>query len=281
MIPHTDQDFQDSGNEVWVATSGGVFSYAPETGSIQSFTVVDGLASVATSSITADPSRAQVWVGYSDGTLNSIGEDTGVIQTFRDIQRADQFSDRGINEIVVHGDSLFIATAFGMVVFDPVRKEVIDSYSRLGNLPAASDVRDVLIDSSVEGVATLWAATESGVARAPLNGTNLQDPANWVMESQGLNGLGESVLSLQALGGQLYVGTGQDLYRRDATGRYNRMQLTSRPVPSLSGSPSRIVGTAEFRVLVVNEDGSTRSLAAPGLSFPTDIETTVSGALWI
>ena len=172
-------DLAVSGTDVWVATEGGVFNYDTETGSIRTFTVVDGLSGVSTTSIAVDSKRSAVWVGYSDGTLDRILSETGVIQRFRDIERADQFSDRGINRIVIQGDSVLVATEFGVVVFDPIRLEVRDSYSRIGSFPAATPVRDVHIESSIMGAATMWVATEEGIARATMVGTNLQDPGVW------------------------------------------------------------------------------------------------------
>ncbi|MBT4602296.1 MAG: hypothetical protein HOC28_04090 [Bacteroidetes Order II. Incertae sedis bacterium] len=274
-------DVSQAGSFVWVATSGGVFSYDESNESIQNFTIVDGLAAVAASSVTVDPNRSLVWVGFSDGTLNSIHSDTGVIQTFRDIQRADQFSDRGVNEIVVLGDSLFIAMAFGVVVFDPSRNEVIDSYSRLGSLPPASEVRDIHIESSVAGTPTIWAATESGVARAPLHGVNLQDPSSWEIEDAGFSEASLSILSLESLEGVLYAGTDQDLFIRDATGRYDRSNLTSRRVPSLSADDSKVIGSAEFRLIVMEAGTSGRTVSISGLSFPNAVEVSQSGDVWI
>lgn len=274
-------DMAVDGSEVWVATGGGVFGYDTETGAVRSFTVVDGLSGVSTTSIAIDSKRSSIWVGFSDGSLNRIRTESGTIQTFRDIRRADQFSERGINRIVVHGDSLFIATQFGVVVFDPERQEVRDSFSRLGNLVPATPVRDVFIENAVLGRPTVWLATETGVARAFLDGPNLQDPFSWTIEKNGLNATSLSTYSLEALGGSIYVGTEQDLYSRTPNGTFTKFNITGQKVTQLSVSGNVLVGSAEFRVLVVEAGIGWRTLGVSGVLFPSSVFLSDVGTLWV
>ncbi len=274
-------DVDVAGTQSWVATEGGVFGYDSATGEIQTFTVVDGLSSVSTSSIAVDEARHAVWVGFSDGTLNRIDTETGVIRTIRDIKRADQFSDRGINRIVVNGDSLYVATQFGVVLFDPIKLEVRDSYSRLGSLSPATAVRDVHIESSIYGQPTLWVATETGVARGFLKGFNLQDPTSWQTEQTGLSGLSLSTYSVESMGGVLYVGTGRDLFSRSAQGTYAPFNLTGERVTHLTTRDGILAGAARFRVVVVTEGAGWRSMGVTGVGFPTGVAFSSSGDLWI
>lgn len=274
-------DLAVNGNEVWVASGGGVYGYDTESGSIRSFTVVDGLSSVSTTSIAVDAKRASVWVGFSDGSLNRIRTESGTIQTFRDIRRADQFSDRGINRIVVQGDSLLIATQFGVVVFDPDKLEVRDSFSRLGTLTPATPVRDVFIEKNVLGRPTMWLATELGVARAFLDGPNLQDPLSWTIEKNGLPVASLSTFSLEALVGSMYVGTAQDLFLRLPSGTYSKFNLTSQKVSQLSAAGTTLVGSTDFGVLVVESGVTWRTMSVAGVGFPTGIHLSENGRLWV
>lgn len=274
-------DVAVSGTQSWVATDGGVFGYDSATGDIRTFTAVDGLSNVATSCIAIDAARNAVWVGFSDGTLNQINTETGIIRTIRDIKRADQFSDRGINRIVVRGDSLFLATQFGIVVFDPIRLEVRDSYSRLGSLSPATAVRDVHIESTIFGKLTLWAATETGMARGFVQGFNLQDPSSWEVEGNGLNGLARSVYSVESIGQTLYVGTDRDLFSRSAGGSYTLFNVTGQRVTHLSAQNDVLAGAAEFRILVVTQGAGWRSLGVDGVSFPSGVAFSSTGNLWI
>lgn len=173
-----------SGGTVWAATTGGVFAYTPASGEVERYTTVDGLLGVGARALAVDGARASTWVGYETGALDRIGDDGGV-RSFFDIARTEQYGRRAINRVIVRGDSLWIATDFGLVVFDPVEGVVRDAYTRLGALPAATPVYDALVapvpDGPDVGTTALWLATAEGVVRARL-GPGLQQPTAWTVE---------------------------------------------------------------------------------------------------
>ena len=274
-------DLTLTSTHTWVATSGGIYSVEHTSGSISRLTVVNGLASVGASAIAADEIRSLIWVGYDTGLLDRIDTKTGVITTYRDIERADQFSDRGINRIRIQGDSLMIATEFGIVVFDPLKSEVRDSYSRLGNLPVAAAVQDVLIDTSVAGVETIWAATAEGIARAPLHGVNLKDPGSWTTENIPGGTNSPAVLALAQVAGVLYAGTESDVYARSGPGSYQKLGLTGRPVAQMAANSEYIVATSQFNLLVIRPSGFHTAHAVEGILFPVASQLDGAGRLWI
>lgn len=274
----TDLSLTDS--HVWISTEGGVYSIERSSGGISRLTVVDGLAQVGSSAISADQSRGVIWVGYDDGLMDRIDAETGEIRTFRDIERAEQYTARGINRITVQGDSLLIGTEFGVVVFDPTRNEVRDSYSRFGSLPVAMTVHDVYVETEVFGRATMWVATNEGIAHAPLNGLNLQDPASWSVERVGSGSDPIPVFSLTEMGGFVYAGAQADVYRRGISGTWQKLGVTNRAVTHLAASESAVVGSATFALVVVREDGSASSHSVDGLPFP--VAASLEGSLlWL
>lgn len=234
------------GGRVWVATLGGVFSYDPESdGTFARYTVTGGLSSADTTALAYDSAREALWIGYGDGVLDRLDAETGAVQSFRDIVRADQFADRGINRLVMRGDTLYAATSFGVVVFDPMRGEVRAAYTRLGTLSPGVGVRDVLVAPGDSGP-TLYVATDEGLAFAPMNAPNLQDPAVWTVERGG-----EAVRSLGYADASLYIGLGRDVYRRLGAGSYQRATFLDVPV----------------RELVATEDGRLIGIAPSGLVY--------------
>jgi len=274
-------DLSMTTSHAWVTTAGGLYSVERSTGTISRFTVIDGLAEVGASAVAADEARNLIWIGYADGLLDRLDAQSGEIRTFRDIERADQFSSRGISKILVHQGSLFIATSFGIVVFDPVKNEVRDSYTRLGALPAAISVNDILIESDVLGQETIWVATDDGIARAPLDGSNLQDPASWIVETVGSTFSSVEVYSLAQLSGELYAGTQVDAYRRSASGQYQSLGLTNREVRQMSFDADQILASAEFTVLVIRAAGSSSTHSLTGMPFPVATRLDEAGRMWV
>jgi ligand-binding sensor domain-containing protein len=272
---------------VWAATAGGVFRYAVEAGTFTRYTAVGGLHSVGARAIAYDAPRGSVWIGYADGVIDRLDVVSGAVETFFDIERSDRFAAREINRLVVNGDSLFVGTSFGIVVFDPVRGEVRDTYSQLGALAPASVVYDVMVAPLPDGGPGLWAATEGGVAYAPLEAANLQDPATWTVEQEGLpdvavdgGGLAQAeVLSLAVLDGRLFAGTEGGIVVREAGGTYRLLSVTERAVPDLAVREGQVLAVDQFRAYAVDAQGSRTTLAG-GFDRLTSIVPSSGGTIW-
>src|SRR5690606_23146114 len=212
------------------ATRGGVFSYAPATGEIARYTTVQGLHRNEAATLLYDPARDAVWIGYDDGVFDRLDVATGAVTSFFDVARADQYSDRAIRRFRLEGDTLFLATAFGVVAFDPAREEVRSTYARLGPLEAATPVRDVLVAPLPGGAgAGLWVAPEAGVVRAPLAAPNLQQPSAWTFEDDAPR----PALCLAYHDGRVHACADPGAERREDDGRWVQMLFSGMPALDL------------------------------------------------
>ncbi|MEQ9105251.1 MAG: two-component regulator propeller domain-containing protein [Rhodothermales bacterium] len=267
-------------DDVWVATTGGAFGYRLSTGEIKTMTMVDGLSGVQPRAVAVDDVRDQVWLGYGDGVLDRVDLATGRVTVFRDIARATQFASRGINRIHVREHVLYIGADFGVVVFDPVRDEVRDSYTRLGTASPAIPVRDIAVGPAIDGTERIWTALPEGLASAPLSAPNLQDPSAWQLEFVGATVAANDIRSLAFSGSTLYVGTARDLYVRAADGNFLAMGLTAEPVSTLRSVEDGIVGAERFRVIRIFQNGVAQLTSIPGAQDPTGATRTPDGSLW-
>ena len=248
-----------SGDAVWAATTGGVFSVDVESGEIRRFTRVDGLSEVGATSLAWDERRNALWVGYQNGSLDRIDDETGTIQSFYDISRADQFTSRGLNRMRIAGDSLLISTDFGLVVFDAARAEVRDSYTRLGSLEPATAVYDALFAplpvqaGALAGTPGLWLATERGVVWAP-RAANLREPAAWTLDAN-------SPQEARALGfyqDQVWVGTTTAVLTRVAAGGWSGVYTSRVPFLDFLYVGDRFFVQSVFFLIEVGSPISTR-----------------------
>ncbi|MEZ4699571.1 MAG: two-component regulator propeller domain-containing protein [Rhodothermales bacterium] len=249
-------DLSASNNAIWVATSGGVFSYAPASQELRRFTPAEGLHSVLTRAILYSEGCACVWIGYQDGVLDRLDVETGVVRSFRDIERAGQFASRTIRRLHEQGDSLLVATDFGLVVFDPLKGEVRDTYNQLGSFTPGVPVYDVAV-GALEGQApAFWLATREGVASTPLSTPNPKDPGSWSVET--ISGSGE-LTAVALFEGALYAGGEDALYRRDGAGVYSAIASTSAPIRRLRQVQDRLVGVSLFSLIAVDAGGAPQS----------------------
>ncbi len=262
---------------VWVATEGGVFRYNLEDASLQRFTAVEGLHQVGVRALTWDSRRQVLWIGYDDGVIDRLDPATGTVRAFFDIARAERFPDRQILRLYMQGDTLLVATAFGVVVFDPVTGVVRDTYTQFG---AFSDISiyDLAIGPGPNGQPTLWLATAQGVAYAPLTHPNLQDPTAWTLETNGLDGrLPAYTVALHA--GTLYVGLRRGLATRLPDGTYT-LQWDGEAVTDLQSLGTLLLGAASGRLLLIDATPSVRVLDSDSLRRPVRLATR-NGVLWI
>ena len=236
------------GDVVWAGASGGVFSYDPAGGELTRYTPIDGLVGGAIGALYVDAAGI-VWIGYASGVLDRLDPETGTVRSFFDIERASQYASRGIRRIRASGDRLFIATDFGIVVFDAARAEVRETYARLGTLGPATGVSDVLFAPLPDGQPGVWAATDAGIVRAAADDANLQIPAAWTVEPEFEGG----AISL-AFFDAVHAGGGpdgaRDLYARQADGTWVRRLFTDSDIETLVVDGDRLLAATSFLMFV-------------------------------
>lgn len=242
-------DLADAGTEIWAATQGGVFGYNVSTGEIRRITTIEGLHALNPTTITYDDRRKALWLGYEDGALDRYDLASKNVRTFRDIARATQFTDRSIGRIKIQGDSVLVATAFGMVIFDAQKNEIRDSYTQFGNLSSGIRVYDMMVHPLPDGRNGFWIALERGVAYAPMSSVNLREPLQWVLDQRLQN-----VTSIGKLGSIVFIGTKMDGYALGPT-EWERQGFITGEVRRITYSDDSMIVTTPFWLVVVRKNG--------------------------
>lgn len=162
---------------VYTITEGGLFAYNVHNDSLKTFSTVEGLSSIDPVTILAEPASDLVFLGFSDGTINYLDADHNVFY-ISDIARTEIFTTKAINRFEARDGLLYIATEFGIVVYDIARKETRYSVTKIANNPAGSPVRDIAIANG-----RLWAAMNGlGLWSVDLSESNITLPAVWRRE---------------------------------------------------------------------------------------------------
>ena len=246
---------------VWAGTSAGLFLYGIPDGELTTYTSVDDLRGGPLGALAYDEARAALWVGYEDGLLERLDPATGDVAAFFELTRADQYASRGIREIRVAGDVLYLAADFGVVVFDVARDEVRSTYDRIGPLQAGTPVNDVVEAPLPGGGVGLWVATDGGVFFADRDAPNLQTPGAWT-RAAGFEG---EAYSLGVFGGVLYAGGGpegaRDLYRATPDGPWARTLSIDSPIVDIDVDGDRLLAVSSTVVYVVRPGSDVRYVA--------------------
>ncbi len=158
-------------NKVFCASSSGIFYYDKRDQSITKISKVNGLNDVGITSIGADTETGHLIIAYKNGGIDIFNNKDFFYLT--DIKRKNILGDKQINKIVIHDQLAYLATGFGIVVLDYLKREIKDTYI-FGPDGTNITVNDIeIIDNQI------YAATAKGVYLADLTNPNLVNYNFW------------------------------------------------------------------------------------------------------
>lgn len=167
----------------YTATSGGIFIVDRNESEISEIiTTLEGLYRADPISIIHDPGTDKIFTGYVDGTIDVIDAESFSIERLEDIARVSRFSSKSVNDFIIYNDELYVATNFGIIIYDLQSLLVNNSYTKLGELNTGIPINGLDIVSN-----TIYVATSQGIAIGDLN-LNLVESNNWsvIDEEDGL-----------------------------------------------------------------------------------------------
>jgi len=159
-------------NRTWAATKDALFSYHQPFHTVEKLSRVHGLNDMDISCFEYIPEKNILFVGYQNGNIDMIVN--GEIQNLADIKRYTGLTgNKQINHALYVSPYLYLSTGFGIVVVNPEKKEMKDTYY-IGPMGSPMEVFQMAIDGTY-----LYAATTTGVFRAPKDDPNLINYAVW------------------------------------------------------------------------------------------------------
>lgn len=173
-------DIEQTPQEIYAASENAVFVYDIATRTFNTITTVNGLSGDRISQIFYRESEDQLIIGYDNGLLQIVQDNTVLdVVAIRDKQVIDPDRKR-INEFKQNGNLLYIATDFGIAIYDLDRLEFNDTYF-IGDNGAQLRIRSIEIFDGF-----LYAATnDAGIRRADISDPFLIDFMNWNQVNSG------------------------------------------------------------------------------------------------
>ncbi len=111
------EDIAETGTYIYFVSAGSVFRYDKETAEVEALTKVNLLNDVDAKNIYSDPDAKSVIVVYSSGNMDRLS-DNGKVVNMPDIKNANSVGSHNINDIAFKGDDFYVATDFGLVVYN-------------------------------------------------------------------------------------------------------------------------------------------------------------------
>lgn len=182
-------------DKVISATNNGLFYFDTEDGSLNTLSTTDGLSSVNISML--ETVNDLLLIGYADGLMDVMDTDLN-ITNFREIFESDLRSGKKINGAVVVSNIIYLATDFGVILYNEDENELIDVFLDLGKNGERITINAISTDNE-----KLYLSTAEGLLTGDLTGNrNLKDFQNW--ERKPINNEGTALLKTAFYEGNLY-----------------------------------------------------------------------------
>lgn len=116
----------ETGDKVYYLAGGGLFSYDKSNQETYAYTAGNSLSDYIVSAIYPHPEDEFVVVCYSNGNIDLLMPD-GSVTNLSDIKDSNSSLSKTINDVAVSGNDIFVATGFGVVIFNVSSRKVTDS----------------------------------------------------------------------------------------------------------------------------------------------------------
>jgi hypothetical protein len=166
------KDVVEAGQKIYFLSQGGIYYFNKKDNSIEILSKNDGLSGSNFSGISYNEETKSVIVTYTNACIDVIREDNQIYPIL-DVKRKNISGDKTIYNITNYGKYCYLSCGFGIVVIDPDKLNIKDSYI-IGDNGGSQTVYDVAF---VDGY--IFAGTREGIKYAPLEGVNLLDYSNW------------------------------------------------------------------------------------------------------
>ncbi|MBI2419626.1 MAG: T9SS type A sorting domain-containing protein [Ignavibacteriales bacterium] len=228
---------------VWAATDGGVFYYNFNDRTYKKFTKADGLSGLPVTAIAKDTSN-NIWLGCENGQIDIINAVTNtVIRNIINI-RDSRFTDKRINGLTISGDSVFVATGYGITLMNAKNFSFIDTYFTLSDATLIKSVDNIFWNGRI------FAALGEGIAVQNIGVTILNEPSAWKFYSKVENNQMASAKKLCMYNGSVLAATsfGLAVFRDSLWAQYITA-LAGRNIHDVTVSAdSLIILTADYSV---------------------------------
>ncbi|WP_372757386.1 two-component regulator propeller domain-containing protein [Mariniflexile sp.] len=255
-----------SNSKIYAASENAVFVYDTQTKNIEELSTVNGLSGQTISTIYYSEAYELLVIGYENGLIELAFDNDDQIYTVVDIVDKVTIPDtqKRINHFTVFGKSVYIATNYGISVFNLERLEFGDSYF-IGDGGSQIQVNQTTIFGDY-----IYAACSggNGIRKGLLTSRNLIDYQNWQTIVSG------DYTAIQSVENNLFaVNTNRQIFQVVNDVLSPLFQYNTMPV-SVKSNESYLVITTSNNVFVY--DSSFMQLSEVAIS--TDFSTQYTSA---
>ncbi|GAK98964.1 Immunoreactive 84kD antigen PG93 [Nonlabens ulvanivorans] len=168
-------DLEQDGDLIYAASENSIFVYDTVLNTFETITTVNGLSGESISQIYYSEAKNLLVIAFNNGLIQVVPETGDVINVvaIRDKQTISPV-EKGVNEFLERGDLLYMATDFGIAIYNLELLEFDDTYF-IGDNGSQLAVNSI----DVFGGFIYAATSNGGMRRASISNPFLLDFMNW------------------------------------------------------------------------------------------------------
>lgn len=255
---------------VFAATKNGIIIYNKPDASLTVLNTLNGLSGTGITSLGFDDVSGVLLIGYEDGNLDLVSADA--VSNFTRLKDTDLPGAKRITHIATRDGTAYMATSYGVVVFNVSQGQVKETWRDLG--PGG---QSLAVYWSTFSNDSIFLATADGVIAGSLQ-DNLLDYNNWKRFNTG-EFAGE-IRNVTSFNGKIYAALPGGV-RTYAGGSWSSDVFSSTPVQFISGSDTHLFVIADGTIYSLDVSGDISEISDPLLNAPVEIEEQTDGVLWI
>ena len=186
---------EPAGRQVYAAARSGLFCYDTAAGTIVRMNKTTGLSDAGVATMAYDTTSRTLVVAYNNSNIDLVKD--GTVYNLSDIKRSGIGGDKSIYRIRFHDGKAWLATGFGIVVVDMVRREIKET-CYIGTGGTYTAVSDLAFSAD-----SLYAATGEGLKRIAVSEPHPTISERWDADPR-LAGV--TVTMLEYFSGRLLAG---------------------------------------------------------------------------
>ncbi|MDO6759875.1 two-component regulator propeller domain-containing protein [Tamlana sp. 2_MG-2023] len=243
-------------NKVFAASENAVFFSNNQTNELEEITTINGLSGEAISTIYYSPIYELLIIGYENGLLEVVFDNDSEVLTIVDIfeKTTIQPTEKRINHFSSYNNNLYIATNYGISVFDLERLEFGDTYFIGANGAQIPVTQTTVFDNYIYASCS----NNYGLKRGDVTSPNLIDYQNWTTIATG------SWLGVESQVDKLYaINANKKMYEVVNHASISQVAAYTNTPLDLQSVEDRLIVTTQTEVFVY--DSSFNSVAQVGL----------------
>lgn len=260
-------------NKVYAASNFGLFYFDTEDNSLQKLTKNDGFSDVGVTALAGIPNSKGLIIGYGSGQIDIL--EGNRLTSISTIKQATIASDKAINSMFFHNQLAYLCTDFGLVALDYNKKEIKESYSKIGEHGGNLQV----LSGTVYNDSIFLATTEGVISSSAAPTNNLMDFNNW--RRLDLNGITGTAQTLTIFSENLYVSVeNQGLYYYDGF-QWEEVNLPFHNIKGLHPTSSDLYILSQDKIYKLSPSHEVVQLEESLIQSPSDVVIDQEGHIFI